>query len=122
MSRHLAGQSWNLKKMAYYDLKRSGSQYMFNLRGNNHETVLTSERYVTKQGALNGITSVRQNAPFDGQYRRLTATNGLPYFVLKAGNNETIGTSEQYSSASNRDAGIEWVKFNAPGAPVQDNC
>ena len=45
----------------YYDLKRSGDQYMFNLRGENYEPILTSERYVTKTGALSGIESVRQN-------------------------------------------------------------
>lgn len=107
--------------MAYYDLKRSGTQFMFNLKGDNHETVLTSERYTTKQGAQTGIAAVKANAPFDSQYRRLTATNGQAYFTLKAGNNETIGTSETYSSTQARDVGIEWTKRNAPSAPVVDN-
>lgn len=107
--------------MAYYDLKRTGTQYMFNLRGNNHEVVLTSERYVTKQGAQSGIASVKVHAPSDANYRRLNSTSNSPYFVLKAANGETIGTSELYSSASARDAGIEWVKKNAPSAPVNDN-
>lgn len=105
----------------YYDLKRSGTQYMFNLRGANHEVVLTSERYVSKQGALGGIASVKQNAPLDARYRRLANTLGLPYFTLTGGNGETIGTSESYSSAAAREAGITWVKLNAPGAPTQDN-
>lgn len=109
--------------MAYYDLKRTGDQYMFNLRGENHETVLTSERYVTKQGAQNGIASVKANSPLESQYRRLTSDSASkqPYFTLKAGNGETLGTSEMYSSASARDAGIEWVKKNGPGAPTKDN-
>lgn len=107
--------------MAYYDLKRTGQQYMFNLRGNNHETVLTSERYTTKQSAEAGIASVRVNSPMASQYRRLTSTSSEPYFTLKASNGETIGTSEMYSSASARDAGIAWVMTNGPGAPMQDN-
>lgn len=106
---------------AFFDLKRSGSQYMFNLKGRNGEVVLTSERYISKQGALNGIASVKAHAPYDGQYRRLTATNGSPYFTLLAVNGETLGTSELYSSVAARDDGIAWVKVNAPTARIDDN-
>ena len=103
---------------AYYHLKPSGTQYMFNLKGGNHETVLTSERYVTKQGAQGGIASVKINAPFDVRYDRRNSTSNEPYFVLKAANGEVIGKSEMYSSTAARDTGIEWVKVNAPGAPT----
>jgi uncharacterized protein YegP (UPF0339 family) len=44
-------------------LKRSGDQYMFNLKAGNGEIIATSERYKTKDGALNGIQSVKDNAP-----------------------------------------------------------
>lgn len=107
--------------MAYFDLKRTGLQYMFNLRGNNNEVVLTSERYGSKEGALNGIASVRAHSPFDHNYQRLTNTALAPYFVLRAGNREAIGVSEAYSSAHARDQGIEWTKVNAPWAPIRDN-
>jgi uncharacterized protein YegP (UPF0339 family) len=36
-------------------LKRSGDQYISNLKSDNGETIATSERYTSKQGALNGI-------------------------------------------------------------------
>ena len=39
------------------------NQYYFNLRSTNNQIVLQSEGYVSKQGALNGITSVKINAP-----------------------------------------------------------
>ena len=107
--------------MAYYDLKRSGAQFMFNLRGDNNETVLTSERYTAKANALAGIASVKANAPLESRYRRLTASNSLPYFTLTGGNGEVTGTSETYSSQGGRDGGIEWVKRNGPGAPTRDN-
>ena len=93
---------------------------MFNLRAENNETVLTSERYVSKQSAEGGVASVKGNAPFEANYRRMSA-NGAPYFVLLASNGQVIGTSEFYASASGRDAGIEWVKKNAAGAQVKDN-
>jgi uncharacterized protein YegP (UPF0339 family) len=44
-------------------LKKSGTQFMFNLKAPNGETIATSERYTTKAAALNGIESVKKNAP-----------------------------------------------------------
>ena len=44
-------------------LKKSGAQFMFNLKASNGEVIATSERYTTKQGALNGIESVKASAP-----------------------------------------------------------
>lgn len=106
---------------AYYHLKPSGTQYMFNLKeGGNGQVVLTSERYTTKQGAHTGIASVKANSPYDVRYERRTNTAGSPYFVLKGGNGEVIGTSEAYSSTAARDNGIAWVKANAPSAPTRE--
>jgi uncharacterized protein YegP (UPF0339 family) len=45
---------------------------------------------------------------------------GSPYFSLKAANGYIIGTSETYSSAYARDAGIEAVKRVAPSAMILD--
>ena len=100
----------------YYHLKASGVQHMFNIKGGNHETVLTSERYLTKQGAQGGIASIKVNAPIDARYISRTSAGGAPYFVLKAANGEIIGTSEMYSTAAARDVGIAWVKMHAPTA------
>lgn len=47
-----------------FELKPSSdNQFMFNLKASNDEIIATSERYTTKQSALNGIESVRKNAP-----------------------------------------------------------
>ena len=43
--------------------KTSDDQFMFNLHAPNGEIIATSERYTTKQSALNGIDSVKKNAP-----------------------------------------------------------
>lgn len=104
-----------------FHLKRSGSEYMFNLKAaGNGEVVMTSEMYAAKLGALNGIASVKVNAPMDGRYRRLTARDGSPYFTLQGANAEIIGVSEMYSSTTSRDKGVEWVKANAPSATTAD--
>ncbi|NNF08192.1 MAG: YegP family protein [Candidatus Eisenbacteria bacterium] len=86
---------------------------MFNLKAGNGETILTSERYTTKAKAENGIVSVQENSPKDSQYEKRDASNGQPYFVLKAANHQIIGTSA-------RDNGIESVKTNGPRAAVDD--
>lgn len=96
------------------------TQYHFNLRANNNEIILTSERYETKIGALNGIDSVRTNAPNTGRYVKKTASNGSPFFVLTATNGEIIGTSEMYSTTAARDNGIAAVMKTAPAAPLED--
>jgi len=98
----------------------SDGQYIFNLRAGNGETILTSERYQGKDGALNGIASVKTNAPLDDRYERRIASNGAPYFVLKAANQQEIGRSEMYSSASAMENGIASVKKNAPEAALDD--
>ncbi|TFZ45278.1 DUF1508 domain-containing protein [Stenotrophomonas maltophilia] len=105
---------------ARYVLSRSGTQYRFVLKAGNNEIILTSELYVSKQGALTGIASVKTNSADDSRYERKNASNGLPMFNLKAGNGERIGTSETYSSTQAREAGIQSVKNNAPTAPVDD--
>jgi uncharacterized protein YegP (UPF0339 family) len=104
-----------------FEIKKGTSgQYRFNLKAGNGEIILTSEQYQSKQGAENGIESVKTNAPIDARYERKTATNGQPYFVLKAVNGEPIGRSETYSSTSAMEGGIESVKKNAPNADTED--
>jgi uncharacterized protein YegP (UPF0339 family) len=105
----------------YYVLKKSGLyQFMFVLKSDNHETILTSESYTTKQGAQTGIAACQANSPHDSRYDRAVSTAKQPYFVLKAGNYEKIGTSEMYSSIAARDNGIASCKVNGPTTKLQD--
>lgn len=104
----------------YYELKRSGDQYMFNLKAGNHQIILTSERYVTKANAEKGIASVQKNSPSDARYERKVAKNGDPYFTLTATNGQNIGRSEMYSGTSAMENGIASVKTNGPSTVVKD--
>lgn len=104
-----------------FELKdATAGQFIFNLKAANGEKILTSELYGSKAGAENGIASVKANAPSDSRYEKRTSAARQPYFVLKAANNEVIGTSEMYNSAAARDNGIASVKANAPGATTVD--
>jgi len=106
---------------AKFEVKKSDSEkYRFNLKAGNGEIILSSESYEQKQGALSGIESVKKNAPDDARYERKEASNGEPFFVLKAANGEPIGRSETYSSKAAMENGIESVKKNAPGAEIAD--
>ncbi len=46
-----------------FELKKTASGYRFNLKAGNGEIIATSETYTSKAAALNGIESVRTNAP-----------------------------------------------------------
>ena len=105
---------------ARYEIKPSGTQFMWNLHAGNNEKILTSERYTTKANAQAGIASCRVNSPLDARYDRLTSKSGQPYFVLKAANGQVIGTSEMYSGTSAGETGIASCKANGPTAPVVD--
>ncbi len=104
-----------------FELKATkDGQFMFNLKAGNGEVILTSEHYKAKDSALNGIASVQKNAGDDANYDRLEASDGSPYFTLKAGNGEVIGRSEMYSGKPAMENGIASVKTNAPGATTTD--
>jgi uncharacterized protein YegP (UPF0339 family) len=95
-------------------------QYMFNLEASNGEIILTSETYHSKDGAKNGIASVKTHSPYDRFYEKKYSYNNQPYFVLKASNGEIIGKSEMYSTEQACAIGIQSVKSNAPTANIVD--
>ena len=98
----------------------NGGDFKFNLKAGNGEIILSSQTYAAKANAEKGVASVKVNAAVDARYEKKTSSADQPYFVLKAGNGEVLGSSEMYSSTSARDAGIASVKSNAPTAPVVD--
>jgi uncharacterized protein len=104
----------------YYQLKKNGLQYHFNLHADNHEVILTSETYVTKQGAQNGIASCQVNSQDMTRYEKRTSVANQPYFVLKAANGEVIGKSQMYSTTAARDNGIASCKTNGATKNIVD--
>ena len=101
--------------------KSSDGQFRFVLKAGNAETILTSELYTTRSAAENGIASVQTNSPLDERYDRKTATNGKPFFNLKAGNHQVIGSSQMYASEASRENGIASVKTNGSSMTIKDN-
>ncbi len=98
-------------------LKASGDQSMFNLHAPNGQIVLTSERYVSRSGALGGIESVKTNAADDARFE---LSESGTRFNLKAANGQVIGTSQVYASESAAREGMQAVKRAADGATTDD--
>ncbi len=99
---------------------RSNGEFQFNLMAGNGQVILSSEGYSAKAACLNGVESVKKHSEDEGFFERLTASNGSPYFNLKASNGQVIGHSQMYSSTSARDNGIQSVMTHAPSALLND--
>ena len=104
--------------MSYEISPTTNSKFMFNLKAENHQVILTSQVYEQKQSALDGIASVRANGPFSKNFEHKLSTASEPYFVLKAQNGEIIGTSQMYSSQAAAEAGIASVQINSKSEVV----
>lgn len=106
----------------WYELsKTEAGKFRFVLKAGNAQTILTSELYESKSGAENGIAAVQTNSPLNERYEEKTSASNQPYFTLKAGNHQVIGTSQMYSSVEACKAGIESVKTNGPSTTIKDN-
>ena len=104
--------------LGYYKLK-SAEKFRFTLHAANHEIILSSQSYESLAAAEAGIASVQKNGPLAGNFEKKSSSANQPYFVLKAGNGQIIGTSEMYSSEAGRDNGIASVQSNSPTTEVK---
>jgi len=106
---------------ATFEIKEAtDGKFVFNLRSTNDQVILTSQTYESKESAKAGIASVKQNAPSPGRYQERSGTDGRPYFVLIAGNQQVIGRSQMYSSREAMRKGLASVRKNAPVAATVD--
>jgi len=104
----------------YEVIKNDKDQYSFVLKAANSQVILRSQQYESKSSAMNGIASVQKNSVLDEQYELSVASDGRPYFNLKAANSQVIGTSQMYASESTRATGIASVKTNGASTDVRD--
>lgn len=121
--------------MGKFVYKKTATGYNFMLLAANGEPIGTSEVYTTESACLNGIASVKKNAPVAGiedqtvegyttvknpKFEIYLDKAGEYRFRLKATNGEPILASEGYKSKSSCQNGVESVKKNAPDAPVEE--
>jgi uncharacterized protein YegP (UPF0339 family)/CBS domain-containing protein len=106
-----------------FELKQSANgQYFFNLKASNGQVILSSEMYNSKSAAERGIESIKRNAADTNRFERKSGANNQSYFILKAGNGEEIGKSENYTSEAAMENGISSVMKNAPNAEITETA
>ena len=119
--------------MGKFVVKEVKSGIMFNLKAGNGEVIATSEVYSSEDACLNGIASVKKNAPaaaiedqtvanFEVQkhpkFEVYTDKAGEFRFRLKATNGQIIAVGEGYKAKAGCLNGIESIKKNAPEAEI----
>ena len=119
--------------MGSFVVKQTATGFNFALKAGNGETILTSEVYTTEAACMNGIESVKKNAPIaktedqtvedfekvtNTKFEMFTDKRGEYRFNLKARNGEIIGSSEGYKAKAGCRNGIESVVKNAPDAKI----
>ena len=123
--------------MGKYVVKKTKTGIKFDLKASNGEVIANSEVYSTKAACMNGIASVKSNAPIaavedqtvegfekakNPKFEIYTDKAGETRFRLKAANGETILASEGYSSMSGCKNGIESVRKNADSETVMEEA
>ena len=116
--------------MGKFVIKQAKNGPMFNLKAGNGEVIATSEIYTTRASCLNGIKSVKTNAPIAAvedqtveNFEKKTCPKFELYqdkagkfrFRLKAKNGQIIAVSEAYNAKNTCENGIESVRKNSAG-------
>ncbi|MBQ6855767.1 MAG: YegP family protein [Lachnospiraceae bacterium] len=114
--------------MGKFVIRKTATGVKFDLKARNGEVIATSEVYTTEASCLNGVESVKKNAPaaavenqtVEGytvekhpKFEVYTDKAGEFRFRLKAKNGQVIATSEGYVTHANCMKGVESVKKNA---------
>ena len=104
-------------------------KYRFRLKAANGEVIASGEGYASMRGCLNGIESIKKNAPEakmvdEGKkvggpvFEIFKDKSGQHRFRLKAANGEIIAVSEGYTSKDRCLDGIASVEKNASIAKI----
>ena len=107
-------------KFEIYKDKAEG--FRFRLKAGNGENILASQGYKSKASCKNGIESVKKNSSSASNFEKKETKSGKYLFNLKSTNQQVVGTSQSYSTASGRDNGIQSVMKNAASAAIDDQC
>lgn len=120
--------------MGKYEYKETATGFRFNLKATNGQVIATSQQYSAEKSCLNGIESVKKNAPIapvedqttpnfvqekNPKFEVYTDKAGEFRFRLTAKNGENILSSEGYKTKASCLNGIESVKKNSASETVK---
>jgi uncharacterized protein YegP (UPF0339 family)/menaquinone-dependent protoporphyrinogen IX oxidase len=124
-------------------IRDSANKFRFHLKAGNGQIIAVSQSYGAKESAINGIDSIKKNAPL-AKIADLTKEEEMPKtkhakgiipepvfeiqtngpdkwrFHLKAVNGEIIAVSQSYQTKESVLSGIASVQKNAPTAKMVD--
>jgi len=98
--------------------KDNKGEFRFRLKSGNHQNVLASEGYTSRNACLNGIESVKKNCADPKRFEMNATPSGKFRFNLTAVNGQVIGSSQNYASESGCRDGMKAVTRAAEGAAV----
>ena len=123
------------KKLGKYLIRKTNDGIRFDLKAANGEVIITSEEYKSKSACMNGIKSVKANAPEanledqtkedfikskNPKFEIYLDKEGEHRFRLKAKNGHIIAVSEGYKAKKSCLIGIESVRNNSVSEIVEE--
>lgn len=99
--------------------KDKAGEFRFRLKAANGQNILSSKSYKTRRGVVNGVESVRKNAPKPDRFEKIETASGKFAFQLKAANGRVIGSSHSYNSDYGAAKGIEAVERTATSSRIE---
>lgn len=87
---------------------------MFALRAGNHETILESRVFWSRQAALDAVAEVRTCSQDPSCYARRESAEGSHYFELLDVQGKLLGRSSGCTTRAGLSAGIASVQRNGP--------
>lgn len=119
--------------MGKFVVKEAKGGMRFNLKAGNGEIIATSQDYASEETCMNGIESVKKNAPIaaiedqtvenyevqkNPKFEIYKDKAGEFRFRLKATNGQIIAVGEGYKAMAGCKNGIESIRKNAPDAEI----
>lgn len=119
--------------MGKFVVSKTNTGFKFNLKASNGQVIATSEVYSSEAACMNGVESVKKNAPIaavENQTAEGYAVEKNPKFEiykdkagefrfrLKATNGQIIAVGEGYTTLANCKNGVESVQKNAVDAEI----
>jgi uncharacterized protein YegP (UPF0339 family) len=112
------------------DLWKAADGFHFHVVSGNGRTLMTSEAYESRTGALNGVLSVLDNGVDPAQYQLNQTASGKYNLRLRAGNYEVIAFTQAYATKASAKRAItscvnavtsylDAVESNTTGARVE---
>jgi uncharacterized protein len=87
--------------------------FMFSLRAGNHETVLESRVFWSRQAAMDAVQTLRACAQEPENYVKLEGPDGSHFFELRDSNGKMLGRGPARKTRTALNAGIASVQRNA---------